>query len=330
VDVSRPASRVLAVLEMLQNRPGVNGPTIAAELGVDTRTVRRYVATLAEMGIPVAATAGRHGGYRLMPGFRLPPLMFSADEAVGLAVALLATSAASDDLPPVVASAFTKIRRVLPRDLAQQVQALHDVAVFPAQRSAPARGFPDPAVLAALARGVLAHQRCSIVYQRDDEPESRRELDPYGIVALHGRWYVHGYCHLRRGRRTFRVDRITRAHGQPFRFQPPDGVDVPAEVERSLTLGRRWPIEIVVAAAVEQVRAQLPRHFAQLEPIDGDRTLLRSSTSNLDWFARRIGDLPFRLCIRSPAELRDALRHNAAALLEMAATPREDPTLSTL
>ncbi len=152
MDVSRPASRVLAVLEMLQNRPGVNGPTIAAELGVDTRTVRRYVATLAEMGIPVAATTGRHGGYRLMPGFRLPPLMFSADEAVGLAVALLATRAASDDLPPVVASAFTKIRRVLPRDLAQQVQALHDVAVFPPQRSAPARGFPDPAVLAALAR----------------------------------------------------------------------------------------------------------------------------------------------------------------------------------
>lgn len=76
--------------------------------------------------------------------------------------------------------------------------------------------------------------------------------------------------------------------------------------------------------------AQLPRHFAQLEPLDGDRTLLRSSTSNLDWFAWRIGDLPFRLCIRTPGELRDALRQNAAALLEMAATPREGPTHSTL
>src|SRR5680860_1813969 len=98
------------LLELLQDRPDISGPAIAERLGVSTRTVRRYIATLQDMGIPVAPTSGRLGGYRLLPGFRLPPLMFSADEAVGLAVALLATrETAYVDLPPSVSSAFAKI-----------------------------------------------------------------------------------------------------------------------------------------------------------------------------------------------------------------------------
>lgn len=122
-----PAARLLAVLELLQDRPGVNGPAIAERLGVSTRTVRRYIATLEDMGIPVAPSPGRLGGYRLLPGFRLPPLMFSADEAVGLAVALLATRAtAYDDLPAAVGS------------------ALRQDPASPACRPRPAGGGPPP------------------------------------------------------------------------------------------------------------------------------------------------------------------------------------------
>ncbi len=160
--MAQPAARVLAVLELLQDRPGLTGPAIAADLGVDPRTVRRYVTTLQEMGIPVEGTTGRYGGYRLLPGFRLPPLMFNAEEAVGLAVALLASrGTAGDDLPPAVASAFAKIRRVLPHDLARQLDALQNVAASPADERPVVSGFPDPGVLATLARCVLARQRCT-------------------------------------------------------------------------------------------------------------------------------------------------------------------------
>lgn len=319
MDAQRPVGRLLALLELLQNRPGSNGPALAAELDVDVRTIRRYVTTLQEMGIPVATSTGRHGGYRLLPGFRLPPLMFSPDEAVGLAVALLAVrSSAYDELPPVVASAFDKIERVLPADLAAQVQALRDVTVLPSDTPAEGRGFPDPAVLGGLARGVLAKQRCRIDYRRGNAPESRRELEPYGLVTLHGRWYVHGYCHLRRARRTFRVDRITQVRALPGNFAMPSGLDIVAEVERSLIGGRDWAVELEVDAPLDVVRAELPRHFAELEQLPGGRTQVRSSTTNLSWFAWRIADAPFTLRVVSPPELRDVLRHNADVLRQMA------------
>ncbi|MBA2774444.1 MAG: YafY family transcriptional regulator [Nocardioidaceae bacterium] len=319
MDIRRPAGRLLALLELLQDRPGVNGPALAAALTVDVRTVRRYVTTLQEMGIPVDTTTGRHGGYRLLPGFRLPPLMFSADEAVGLAVALLGVrSSAHDELPAVVASAFGKIERVLPPDLAQQVRALRDVTALPPESPGGGRRFPDPAVLAGLARGVLAQQRCRVEYRRTGEPASRRELEPYGLVSLGGRWYVHGFCHLRQARRTFRVDRITQVRLLPRRFTAPTGLDIVAEVEQTLVRGRQWQVELEVDAPLAAVRAELPRHFAELEQLAIGRTRLRSSTSNLGWFAWRIADVPFALRVVSPGELRDALREHADVLRRMA------------
>lgn len=318
-DDIRPAARLLAVLELLQDRPGISGPAIAERLGVSTRTVRRYVATLQDMGIPVAPSPGRLGGYRLLPGFRLPPLMFSAEEAVGLAVALLATRAtAYDDLPPAVSSAFGKIQRVLPTSLARQLEALHQVTRLPDQTSTGRRRFPDPAVLASLARAALTGRRCSIRYHRAPGSESRRELDPYGLATVYGRWYVHGYCSLRRAPRTFRVDRISRVDAGVARFTPPEGLDVMVEVERSLALGRQWHVELVVDAAAEDVRAVLPPQFAELRAVDPSTTQVLSSTSNLDWFAWRIGDLPFDVRVVSPPELRASLRTAAASLLRIA------------
>src|ERR1700761_5763390 len=88
----RPTTRVLAMLEMLQDRPRLGGAELARRLGVQERTVRRYAAHLTELGIPVVADRGRHGGYRLLPGFKMPPLMLSDDEAVAVALALTAGS----------------------------------------------------------------------------------------------------------------------------------------------------------------------------------------------------------------------------------------------
>src|SRR3954468_8699965 len=83
-------ARLLAMLEVLQAQPGVTGPELARRLGVDERTVRRYAAGLADMGLPVQAERGRHGGYRLLPGYKLPPLMLSDDEAVAVLLGLVA------------------------------------------------------------------------------------------------------------------------------------------------------------------------------------------------------------------------------------------------
>src|SRR4051812_50156737 len=83
--MSRPASRVLAMLELLQAHHRLTGADLAARLGVDDRTVRRYAGNLAELGIPVTAARGRYGGYRPQPGYKLPPPMLTHDQAVARA-----------------------------------------------------------------------------------------------------------------------------------------------------------------------------------------------------------------------------------------------------
>src|ERR687885_628744 len=88
-EVYHPTTRVLTVLELLQSHQRLSGAELAERLEVDRRTVRRYVTMLQELGIPIEGERGRYGSYRLRPGFKLPPLMFSEDEALALVIGLL-------------------------------------------------------------------------------------------------------------------------------------------------------------------------------------------------------------------------------------------------
>src|SRR5260370_12233804 len=112
--MSRPTVRVLALLALLQARGSASGAELAQALDVDRRTLRRYIATLEELGIPITATHGRFGGYQVIPGFKLPPLMFTDDEAVALAIGLLpARSLGLAPATPAVARPKAKLARVL-------------------------------------------------------------------------------------------------------------------------------------------------------------------------------------------------------------------------
>src|SRR3954471_11536646 len=129
--MSRPASRVLAMLELLQAHHRLTGADLAARLGVDDRTVRRYAGNLAELGIPVTAARGRYGGYRLQPGYKLPPLMLTDDEAVAVVPGLIAADRLGlGPEAPATATAHEKISRVLPRALADRLAALEQSLGF--------------------------------------------------------------------------------------------------------------------------------------------------------------------------------------------------------
>lgn len=310
LDASKPASRLLGLLELLQEKPGINGPALADILGVTTRTVRRYVATLQDMGIPVEPMAGRTGGYWLRPGFRLPPLMFSTEEAIGLSIALLTAHATrEEELPQPVIRALAKIERVLPAALGDQINAIRDVMSLPGSRYPRSDEFPIPAVLATLAQATLTHHSCWFRYGRPNGEESARTVDPYGVVVINGRWYLHAWCHLRKGTRTFRIDRIRRVDLLPEEFAMPPGIDPVRAVTASLAMSRdSWEIEIIVAAPIDEVQRWLESHFAVLEPLADGRTLLTSGTDNLAWFSWRVLTMPFDLEIVKPHELRDTMR----------------------
>src|SRR5216684_1717243 len=122
-----PTTRVLTVLELLQSHQRLSGPELAARLEVNIRTVRHYIMMLQDLGIPIKAERGRYGAYRLLPGFKLPPLMFNEDEALALTLGLLtARRLGLTAAAPAVAGALAKIERVLPSALRKRVQAVQE------------------------------------------------------------------------------------------------------------------------------------------------------------------------------------------------------------
>src|SRR4249920_3697209 len=120
-----PTARLLELLELLQAQPLITGRQISDRLGIDPRTVRRYVEALKDLGIPVEGQRGVGGGYRIRPGYRLPPLMLTNDEAVVVSLGLLAARRLGlDNANDAADGALRKLHRVLPTTLRRQVEAL--------------------------------------------------------------------------------------------------------------------------------------------------------------------------------------------------------------
>jgi predicted DNA-binding transcriptional regulator YafY len=317
--MSRPATRLLELLELLQDRGSVSGPEIAARLEVDLRTVRRYVTKLEELGIPVQATRGRAGGYRLRPGFRLPPLMLTDDEASAVVLGLLA--ARRDGLTtaePAVDSALAKLRRVLPEELRERVRALERALGF--TRPAPASPAPPrTATVLALADAIGRQRRVEIAYESGAGERSTRQLDPYGLVFHNGRWYLSALDHARGEPRALRLDRVGGVRLLRRSARPPEGFDAVEHVARTLArVPWRWRVEVVVQAPPEELRRWLPPGTAELEPLalpgGGAGTRLRARAERLDGMARMLAGLGAALTVVEPPELRDELRALAASL----------------
>src|SRR5688500_572875 len=199
------------MLELLQTHHRLTGADLGARLGVDERTVRRYAGTLADLGIPVTANRGRYGGYRLAPGYKLPPLMLTDDEAVAVVLGLVAGRRAGlvTAAGEASESALAKVRRVLPAVLARRIDSLVSTAGFtaPDRPAAP----PGSEVLLALASAARERHPVEIRYTAWSGRSTRRVLSPYGLVFHAGRWYVTGHDALTDALRTFRLDRITSA-----------------------------------------------------------------------------------------------------------------------
>jgi len=304
--MSHPTTRVLTTLELLQSRSRMSGAELADRLDVDPRTVRRYVSTLQELGVPVESEAGRYGGYRLTPGYKLPPMMFNEDEALALILALLASRRAGLlDAAPAVEGALAKIDRVLPDRLRGRVQAVQGALSF-----TPLRGFApasNPNALLTISAAAQENNRIWIRYRAGDEV-TERDVDPYGVVHHRGRWYVVGWCHLREDVRMFRLDRVVALEARDETFAKPLDFDCVDYVLESLaTMQWGWPIEVLLDLPLEVARRRIAPDMGTLEQAP-DGVLFRTQGDALDYMARYLVqiDCPFR--VLHPPELREAVR----------------------
>jgi predicted DNA-binding transcriptional regulator YafY len=317
--VYHPTTRVLTVLELLQSHRALTGAEIAERLEIDPRTVRRYIAMLDELGIPIYAERGRYGGYRLMPGYKLPPLMLSEEEALALTLGLLAARRMGLAAhAPAVEGALAKVERVLPEGVRNRVRAVEEAIAWDT------RELPDtvPAsVMLTLSTAARSRTCAELRYRRSDGQETRRTFDPYGLACQQGRWYATGYCHLRSALRLFRLDRIVDAVLLEERFERPAGFDVLDSVLRSLgSVPRELPLEVVIHGSLEEARAEISVRVATLEEIEGGSVLLRGYTDSPAFIARLLARLRRPVDIRQPRALYDAIHADIAETASWAAT----------
>ena len=305
------------MLELLQTRERIGVPELARRLEVGERTVRRYASMLREMGIPVEAELGRYGAYSLRSGHRLPPMMFTDEEALGLALGLLAARHLGlAGVAPAVEGALAKLERVMSEALRGRVRALQEtVSIAAARPQAPA----GSEALLTLAAAVGEQRRVLLRYRSGSSRETEREVDPYGVMHREGYWYAVGHCHLRGGMRLFRLDRVLEAEMLEETFARPAGLDSPGAVLSTVanTPGDRWSVEVLLETRVEEVRGQLPSVGLSLEQTEGG-TLLRCSTWSLEWPARLLAGLDCSFVVRRPAELRDTIELRAEKIATLA------------
>ncbi|TDW15028.1 helix-turn-helix transcriptional regulator [Kribbella kalugense] len=319
--MTRPTSRVLALLELLQSGGTRRVADLADRIGVDERTIRRYAEHLADLDIPIRSVRGRYGGYRLAPGFRMPPLMLTDDEAVAVAIGLVVgrraglvpESTASD-------SALSKLRRVLPARLADRLGALLSTSSF----TAPPRSGPptDTGVLLTIAEAARDRRAVEIDYTDRRGQRSTRTIAPYGVVGHAGHWYV------ATDDRTFRLDRIISASLLTATTEKAPGDDPARAVLESLaTAPWAHTVSVRVLGTVDDIQRRLPLGLAVVTPL-GSEVRVELRAERLDWVPALLAGLDRPFVIEEPAELRGKvadLANRLASWAEHGAGPQGRP-----
>ncbi len=311
-----PTTRVLTVLELLQSHRAMSGPELAGRLEVNIRTVRRYITMLQDLGIPVETERGRYGAYRLRPGFKLPPLMFTEEETLAVTLGLLAARKLGLAVAaPAVEGALAKIERVLPATLRERVQAVQKTLVFDLT---PPAIVPASEVVSTLCTAAQEQRRVELSYQAWGSEVTARAVDIYGLVYRSGFWYAVGYCHLRDDVRVFRLDRVISAQQRHESYERPSDFDCLGYVIRSLAMmPDTWLIDVLLKTTLEEAQHMLPPAMATLEQAP-DGIVFRCFTGNLDWAAYLLAGLHCPFKIRQPQELHDALRSLAERIAMLA------------
>jgi predicted DNA-binding transcriptional regulator YafY len=307
-----PTARALRTIEILQARPGTTADELGERLGVTERAARRYVGILREAGIPVESVRGPHGGYRIRRGTRLPPIVFTQDEALGLVMAVLDGQPAAADVDDLVGAALVKLIQALPESVGRQAAALREYAAAAPDRHS---ARPDPRTTSALVAAVAVRRRLLVTYRSEAGPEWQAEVDPWAVVVRHGRWYL--LCRSCRADaiRTYRVDRIRAVEQTADEFEPPAGLDPVAVLEENLGAGWEFPTRVVFDAPAAEVAPWIRPPMGRLEPLPEGGCVLVGSTSNPTMYAQEwLPNVPFPCRVEGGPELRAAVAKVAARL----------------
>lgn len=311
-----PIMRVLTVLEILQGRDHVTGAEIAERLEVDLRTVQRYMARLKDLSVPIDSSRGVGGAYRLRPGFRLPPLLLTNEEAFALSLGLRALRQIGlAAFAPATDSALSKLGRVLPQALRESIRTVEEVvAIEPGPWVVPT---PVESLIGA-ASAIRISRRIRFAYQSHNATTSEREIEPYAVMHTDHRWYMIGHCLARQALRTFRLDRVRELQICHESFERPAGFDARQYLAEHMPfVESAYQIDVWIDMPVEAAERSFAPWRIALEAEDGG-TRLRCGRDRLEFFAAMLLSTGRRIVVSSPEELRGTFRHLAAQAAQAA------------
>ena len=295
----------------------MSGAELAQRLEVNIRTLRRYIIMLQDLGIPIEAERGRNGAYVLSAGFKLPPMMFTNEEALALTVGLISARRLNlADTDRAVESAFAKLERVMPLDLKSRVRALTETIKLDLNPTPSTP--PSEAILSTMSSAAQLQQRVHIQYHPPHGEDTERDFDPYGLTYYLQKWYVVGYCHLRQDLRSFRLDRITHVDTMNAHFKRPEGFDPLAHMMQAIaTMPRKYHFELLLKTDINTAQKEVFDVLGVLEA-DKDGVIMRGSVEDLDWLARQISIFSFDFVVREPEELKRELTNHSVKLADLA------------
>ena len=303
--MSNPATRLITLIMLLQRRPNQKAAELAEELGVSVRTVQRYITMLDEMGIPIYAERGPHGGYSMVRGYRMPPLVLTPEEAVAVH---LGTSLVGEMWGRLyegpARAALAKLDNLLPDE------QRHEVAW--ARRTLVATGMHRGDLellgptLEKLRRAVRERRRVRMTYRSRSQPAPmERDVDPCALVHRWGWWYAIGYCHRRAAMRTFRVDRMVELTLLDTIFEEPSGFDVHAYLasepytQPQFSVRMRFAPEAVILALDDRA------FWDSMEELTDGSVVVTLAAPDLEWASRLALGYGTQVTVLEP----DALRH---------------------
>lgn len=305
-------ARLLSLLSLLQTPREWPGSELADRLRVSPRTIRRDIERLRDLGYPVEASKGAIGGYRLVAGAAMPPLLLDDEEAVAIAVGLRAAAGqAVEGIEEASVRALAKLVQVLPARLRHRVGSLN-AATVPLVGGGPR---VDPEVLTTLASAAAGREKLRFQYRAGDGAETRRLVEPHRLVATGRRWYLVAFDNERDDWRIFRVDRVREPQPTGARTLPRE---LPAEdagayvAARLSNRARSYTAVATLHAPLHRLQDRLGYPGDEVEALDPTRTRLRTRADSLEWLALRLASLGCEFEVHEPAELRSYLTDLAA------------------
>ena len=317
-----PIMRTFTLLEILQGRDRVTGAELAQRLEVDLRTVQRYIVRLKDLHIPIDSSPGVGGAYRLRPGFRLPPLLLTNEEAFALSLGLRALRQIGlAAFAPATEGAMAKLGRVLPATLRESIRTVEDViAIEPGPWVVPT----SVESLIAVASAIRASQQIRFAYQSHSHTVTQREIEPYAVLHTDGRWYLIGHCLSRKALRTFRLDRVSAIEPGTDTFTQPTGFDARRHMAEHMPFVQSdYQIDVWIDMPIEEADRNFAPWRIATAPDQGG-TRLRCGRDKLEMFAAMLLSAQRRIIVHSPPELRDTFRKLAACAMQAAENKTED------